>query len=60
VGALAGKGKKIWVVKYKEKDGFGHNIKYILKIKSLAYSSQGSHTDQLDFCNWQADGSTMG
>ena len=39
------------------------NIKntYINKInKSVAYSSQGSHTGQLDFCNWQADGSTMG
>ena len=23
-----------------------------LKIKSVAYSSQGSHTGQLDFCNW--------
>ena len=21
----------------------------------MAYSSQGSHTGQLDFCNWQAD-----
>ena len=31
-----------------------------LKIKSVAYSSQGSHTDQLDFCNWLADGSTTG
>ena len=24
----------------------------------MAYSSQGSHTGQLDFCNWLADGST--
>ena len=31
-----------------------------LKIKSVAYSSQGSHTGQLDFCNWLADGSTTG
>ena len=23
-----------------------------LKIKSVSYSSQGSHTGQLDFCNW--------
>ena len=23
--------------------------------KSVAYSSQGSHTGQLDFCNWVAD-----
>ena len=28
--------------------------------ESVAYSSQGSHTGQLDFCNWLADGSTMG
>ena len=28
------------------------------KIKSVAYSSQGSHTGQLDFCNWLADDST--
>ena len=27
-----------------------------LKIKSVAYSFQGSHTAQLDFWNWQADG----
>ena len=30
------------------------------KIKSVAYSSQGSHTGQLDFRNWLADGSTTG
>ena len=24
------------------------------------YSSQGTHTGQLDFCNWLADGSTTG
>ena len=30
------------------------------KIKSEAYSSQGSHTGYLDFCNWLADGSTTG
>ena len=29
-------------------------------IKSVAYSSQWSHTGQLDFCNWLADGSTTG
>ena len=29
-------------------------------IKSVAYSSQGSHTGQLDFCSWLADGSTTG
>ena len=33
---------------------------YLLKIKSVAYSSQRSHTDQLDFCNWPADGNTTG
>ena len=27
---------------------------------SLAYSSQGSHTGQLHFCNWLAGGSTTG
>ena len=31
-----------------------------IKIKYVAYSSQGSHTGQLDFCNWQADGSRTG
>ena len=31
-----------------------------IKIKSVAYSSQGSHTGQLDFCNWLADGSATG
>ena len=31
-----------------------------LKIKSVAYSSQGSHISQLDFCNCLADGSTTG
>ena len=28
-------------------------------IKSMAYSSQGSHTGQLDFCNWLVDDSTI-
>ena len=28
-----------------------------LKIKSEAYSPQGSHTGQLDFCNWLTEGS---
>ena len=28
--------------------------------KSVAYSSQGSHTGQLYFCNWLADDSTTG
>ena len=31
-----------------------------LKNKSVAYSSQGSQTGQLDSCNWLADGSTTG
>ena len=31
-----------------------------LKIKFVAYSSQGSHTGQLDFCNWLADCSMTG
>ena len=31
-----------------------------IKIKSVAYSSQGSHIGQLDFCNLLADGSTTG
>ena len=30
------------------------------KYKKVAYSSQGSHTGQLDFCNWLADDSTTG
>ena len=28
----------------------------VIKIKSLAYSSQGNHTSQLDFCIQLADG----
>ena len=35
-------------------------IKLKIKIKSVAYSSQGSHNGQLDFCNWLVDGSTTG
>ena len=31
-----------------------------LKIKSVAYSSQGNRTGQLDFCNWLADDSVTG
>ena len=41
----------------------GSDLKFpleIKKIKSVAYSSQGSHTGQLDFCNWLADSSTTG
>ena len=29
-------------------------------IKSVAYRSQGSHSGQLDFCNWLTDSSTIG
>ena len=28
------------------------------QIKSVAYSPQGSHTGQLEFCKWLVDGST--
>ena len=35
-------------------------IKFKLNIKSVAYSSQGTQTGQLDFCNSLADGSTTG
>ena len=38
----------------------GYIYIYIYIYKSVAYSSQGSHTSQLDFCNWLADGSTTG
>ena len=31
-----------------------------LKVKSVAYSFQESHTGQLDFCNWLVDGSYDG
>ena len=37
-----------------------HTYIHTKKIKSVAYGSQGSHTGQLDFCNWLADGSTTG
>ena len=36
------------------------NIKFKKIIESVAYSSQGSHIGQLDFCNSLADGSTTG
>ena len=40
---------------------FGENVSHsVFKIKSVAYSSQGSHTGQLDFSNWLTDGSTTG
>ena len=35
-------------------------IVIIKTIKSVTYISQGSHTGQVDFCNWLADGSTTG
>ena len=34
----------VWVLLY---------VQYIKKIKSVAYSSEGNHTGQLDFCDWQ-------
>ena len=34
--------------------------KLLHKIKYVAYSSQGSHTGQLEFCNWLTDDSTTG
>jgi hypothetical protein len=37
----------------------GFRIKF-KKIKYVVYSFQGSHTGQLDFFNWLADGSTTG
>ena len=37
----------------KERKKIVHNRKWkFKKIKSMAYSSQESHTGQLDFCNW--------
>ena len=36
---------------------FYENLWKIKKNKSVLYSSQGSHTGQLDFCNWLADDS---
>ena len=36
------------------------NITQIKLIKSVAFSSQGSHTGQLDFCNQLVDSSTTG
>ena len=45
-------------VKYQQAQKFlGKKHVLIKLVKSLAYSLQGSHTDQLDFCNWLADGS---
>ena len=38
---------------------FTHNALNI-KIKSVAYNSQGSQAGQLDFCNWLADNNTTG
>ena len=36
------------------------NMLIKIKIKSVAYSSQGSQEGKLDFCNWLADDSTKG
>jgi hypothetical protein len=42
------------------KNNLGSSVEkvYSLKIKSVAYSSYGNNTGQLDFWNWLADGST--
>ena len=42
--------------------GTFYKSRHILKIniKYVAYSSQGCHTDQLDFCNWLSEGSAKG
>ena len=48
----------IFRFKTEEKIQYLHFL--IKKIKSVAYSCQGNHTGQLDFCNWLADGSTTG
>ena len=41
-----------------------YNVKlhgvFNIKNRSVAYSSQGSHTGQLEFCNWLADGCMTG
>ena len=34
-------------------------ICHYIRIKSVAYCSQGNHAGQLEFCNWLADGSIM-
>ena len=45
----------------KEQKGFmKKSLGALKKIKSVAYSSQGSHIDQLNYCNWLADGTTTG
>ena len=36
------------------------NIKSKNFINPVSYSSQGSHTSQLDFCNWLTDDSMTG
>ena len=38
----------------------GTGVLVLLYMKSVAYSSQGGHTGQLDFCNLLAYGSTTG
>ena len=50
---------------YTDIDGESNNLDFISyhnvkKFKTVAYSSQGSHTSQLDFCNWLTDGSMTG
>ena len=36
---------------YRHNDSTICKLSMLIKIKSVAYSSQGSHTGQLDFCN---------
>ena len=50
-----------WLREQKEYKPIKHeNISNIYQTLSVAYSSQGNHTGQLDFCNWLADDSTTG
>ena len=36
------------------------DIENRIKKQYVTYSSQGSHTGQLDFCRWLADGGVTG
>ena len=53
--------KSLWVSTYQINDVmlmFCVNsicIPYVINKKYVAYSSQGSHTGQLDFCKWLAE-----
>ena len=39
---------------------YNDDLRIKLEIKFEAHSYQGSHSGQLDFCNWVADSSTTG